>query len=69
MQSAIRSRPDSAAILLNPQSAKRTLHYRFRRSELELRGPRNCLDIGSQSSRGVHSAHLFVLIPNPPMKA
>eukprot|EP00969_Alexandrium_andersonii_P070086 3092884-Alexandrium_andersonii.AAC.1 len=35
----------------------------FRRSELELRGPRNGLECDPRSSRGVRSAPLFALIP------
>eukprot|EP00969_Alexandrium_andersonii_P088554 3905886-Alexandrium_andersonii.AAC.1 len=46
VQPAIRSMPVSAAIRLNPQSAMRKLQHRFRRSNLELRGPKTCLRIG-----------------------
>eukprot|EP00969_Alexandrium_andersonii_P141325 6249546-Alexandrium_andersonii.AAC.1 len=35
-----------AAICLNPQSALRKTQHRFRRSNLELRGPGNGLKIG-----------------------
>eukprot|EP00969_Alexandrium_andersonii_P147785 6534063-Alexandrium_andersonii.AAC.1 len=59
----------SAAIRPNPQSAKRKLQNRFRRSKFELRGPRNDLEIGPRSSRWVRSAQLFAQIPNPPTKA
>eukprot|EP00969_Alexandrium_andersonii_P171289 7571978-Alexandrium_andersonii.AAC.1 len=37
---------------------------RFRRSELELRGPRKDLDTGTRSSRGARSAPFFALIAN-----
>eukprot|EP00969_Alexandrium_andersonii_P206079 9105514-Alexandrium_andersonii.AAC.1 len=59
----------SAPIRLNPQSAKRKLQNRFRRSNLELRGPRNDQNIDPRSSRGVRSAQFFALIPNQPTKA
>eukprot|EP00969_Alexandrium_andersonii_P088209 3889981-Alexandrium_andersonii.AAC.1 len=45
----------SAAVRPNPQSALRKMQHRFRRSELELRGPRKGLKIGPRSSRGVRS--------------
>eukprot|EP00969_Alexandrium_andersonii_P206209 9110652-Alexandrium_andersonii.AAC.1 len=51
VQSAIRSRPVSTAICLNPKSAFPKMHSCFRRSTLELRGPRNGLKIGLSSSR------------------
>eukprot|EP00969_Alexandrium_andersonii_P250751 11082547-Alexandrium_andersonii.AAC.1 len=63
MQSAIRPRPVSAAICLNPQSAMRKQQNRFRRSNLEVRGPRNGLKIGPPSSRGVRSAPFLAQIP------
>eukprot|EP00969_Alexandrium_andersonii_P192062 8483830-Alexandrium_andersonii.AAC.1 len=49
-QSAIRARPVSAAIRLNPQSAMRKAQHRFKRSNLELRGPRNDLKTGARNS-------------------
>eukprot|EP00969_Alexandrium_andersonii_P252134 11144102-Alexandrium_andersonii.AAC.1 len=45
VQSAIRSTPVCAAIRLNPQSALWEMQNRFRRSNLELRGPRSGLKI------------------------
>eukprot|EP00969_Alexandrium_andersonii_P021850 956122-Alexandrium_andersonii.AAC.1 len=39
---------------------------RFGCSELELRRPKNGINIGPRSSREVHSAKLLVLIPNLP---
>eukprot|EP00969_Alexandrium_andersonii_P146724 6488469-Alexandrium_andersonii.AAC.1 len=57
----------------NPQSAQSlaidrrepTLIHRFRRSNLELRGPSNDLKVGLRSPRGVESAPFsFVQIPN-----
>eukprot|EP00969_Alexandrium_andersonii_P314933 13913054-Alexandrium_andersonii.AAC.1 len=36
----------------------------FKRSKLELRGPKNSLDFGTRSSRGVRLARLFALISN-----
>eukprot|EP00969_Alexandrium_andersonii_P148372 6558620-Alexandrium_andersonii.AAC.1 len=45
------------------------MQTRFRRSELELRGPRNGLGIGPRSSRGVHSEQLFAQIRNLPTRA
>eukprot|EP00969_Alexandrium_andersonii_P174463 7713710-Alexandrium_andersonii.AAC.1 len=57
-----------AAIRLNPQSAMRKMKNRFRRSELELRGPRNDLRIGPRSSRGVRSAAFLAQIPHLPTK-
>eukprot|EP00969_Alexandrium_andersonii_P107063 4722422-Alexandrium_andersonii.AAC.1 len=51
-----RSRPEYArqsAIRLNhPQAAMRKMQNRIRRSNLELRGPRNGLKMGPRSSRG-----------------
>eukprot|EP00969_Alexandrium_andersonii_P217503 9607679-Alexandrium_andersonii.AAC.1 len=41
-----------------------TTQHRFRRSNLELHGPRNDLKTGLRSSRGVRSAQLVVEIPN-----
>eukprot|EP00969_Alexandrium_andersonii_P095433 4216432-Alexandrium_andersonii.AAC.1 len=49
-QSAIRARPVSAAIRFNAQSAMRKTQTRFRRSNLELRGPGSGLKTGPQSS-------------------
>eukprot|EP00969_Alexandrium_andersonii_P207513 9167514-Alexandrium_andersonii.AAC.1 len=69
MQSAIRPKPISAAIRLNPQSAMHSVQNRFRHSNLELRGPRKDINIGPRSSRRVRSAPFFVEIPNPPTKA
>eukprot|EP00969_Alexandrium_andersonii_P373856 15484956-Alexandrium_andersonii.AAC.1 len=40
------------------------MQNRFRRSKLELRGPRNGLEMGPRSSRGVHSARFSAQIPN-----
>eukprot|EP00969_Alexandrium_andersonii_P227338 10039674-Alexandrium_andersonii.AAC.1 len=65
MQSAIRSRHVNAAIRRTPQSAMRNMNNRFRRSELELRGPNSVLKIGPRRSRGVCSAPLFVESRNP----
>eukprot|EP00969_Alexandrium_andersonii_P183079 8089146-Alexandrium_andersonii.AAC.1 len=45
------------------------MQHRRRRSELELRGPRNGLETGPQRSGGLRSAPLFVQILNPPTKA
>eukprot|EP00969_Alexandrium_andersonii_P154504 6829516-Alexandrium_andersonii.AAC.1 len=59
----------SAAVRPNPQSAKRKIQNRFRRSNLEVRGPRNDSEIGPRSSRGVRSAPFSAQIPNPPTKA
>eukprot|EP00969_Alexandrium_andersonii_P154715 6839768-Alexandrium_andersonii.AAC.1 len=59
----------SAPIRLNPQSAKPKMQNRFRRSNLELCGPRNGLNMGPRSSRRVHVAALSVEIPNLPTKA
>eukprot|EP00969_Alexandrium_andersonii_P282635 12494857-Alexandrium_andersonii.AAC.1 len=52
-------------ISLNPQSAIRKLQRRFKRSELELRGPMNGLNMGPRSSPGVSSASFSAQIPNP----
>eukprot|EP00969_Alexandrium_andersonii_P350383 15433128-Alexandrium_andersonii.AAC.1 len=65
MQFPIHARPLSAAIRLNPQSAMRKVQRHFRRSELELRGPRDGLKFGPRNSRWVHPARLFAQIPNP----
>eukprot|EP00969_Alexandrium_andersonii_P211630 9347072-Alexandrium_andersonii.AAC.1 len=46
----------NAAIHLNPQSAMRNMQHLFRRSNLELRGPRKDRNICPRSSRGVRSA-------------
>eukprot|EP00969_Alexandrium_andersonii_P079639 3511295-Alexandrium_andersonii.AAC.1 len=69
MQSAIHSRPVSAAIRLTSQSATRKMQHRCRRSELELRGPRNGLRIDPRGSRGMRCASLHVEIPNLTTKA
>eukprot|EP00969_Alexandrium_andersonii_P065109 2866649-Alexandrium_andersonii.AAC.1 len=66
MQSAIRSRPVGAAIHLNPQSASRSMHYGFTRSDLELRGPRSGLSFDRRSSRDVPPARLSERIPSRP---
>eukprot|EP00969_Alexandrium_andersonii_P356309 15446277-Alexandrium_andersonii.AAC.1 len=47
----------------------RETQNRFTRSNLELRGPRNGLKIGTRSSRGVRAAPLLAQIPNPPTKS
>eukprot|EP00969_Alexandrium_andersonii_P136617 6043684-Alexandrium_andersonii.AAC.1 len=39
----IRDRPLRAAIRLTPQSAMRKTKHRLTRSNLEVRGPKNCL--------------------------
>eukprot|EP00969_Alexandrium_andersonii_P116514 5150944-Alexandrium_andersonii.AAC.1 len=57
-----------AAIRPNPQSALRKTRNRCRPSELELRWPRNGLDVGPRRSRRVHSAAILVQIPNLPAK-
>eukprot|EP00969_Alexandrium_andersonii_P373151 15483343-Alexandrium_andersonii.AAC.1 len=57
--------PVSAAIRLNLQAATRKTQNHFRRSNLELRGPRGGLNFGPRGSRGVRSGQLFVEIPNP----
>eukprot|EP00969_Alexandrium_andersonii_P212485 9382552-Alexandrium_andersonii.AAC.1 len=54
----------SAAIRPNPQAALQTIQTRFRRSNLEMRGPRNGLKDGTRSFRGVNSVPLFAQIPN-----
>eukprot|EP00969_Alexandrium_andersonii_P095425 4215975-Alexandrium_andersonii.AAC.1 len=69
MQSAIRPMLVSATVRLNPQSARRKMQNRFGRSNLELRGPKSGLKMGSRSSRGVRSAVFFVEIPSLPTKA
>eukprot|EP00969_Alexandrium_andersonii_P141874 6272601-Alexandrium_andersonii.AAC.1 len=56
--------PVSAAIRLNPQSAMRKTQNHFRRSNLELRGPRNGLEISPRSSQRGRSAPFSVQIPN-----
>eukprot|EP00969_Alexandrium_andersonii_P137719 6090240-Alexandrium_andersonii.AAC.1 len=66
VQSAIRPRPVSLAIRLNPQLTLPAMHHRFRRSTLELRGRGNDLNINSRSSRRVRSAPLLVQIPSLP---
>eukprot|EP00969_Alexandrium_andersonii_P181722 8030592-Alexandrium_andersonii.AAC.1 len=65
VQSTIRSRPVSAAIRLNPQSVLTNMHNRFRRSDLELRGPRSVLEVGPRSSRQMRSAMFSSQVPNP----
>eukprot|EP00969_Alexandrium_andersonii_P027645 1206503-Alexandrium_andersonii.AAC.1 len=45
------------------------MRNRFRPSNRELRGPRNGLNIGPRSSRGVRYAQLFVEIPKLPTQA
>eukprot|EP00969_Alexandrium_andersonii_P250563 11073999-Alexandrium_andersonii.AAC.1 len=40
------------------------MQHRVRHSDLELRGPRNGLEIGLWSSRAARSAALFAQIPN-----
>eukprot|EP00969_Alexandrium_andersonii_P161017 7115929-Alexandrium_andersonii.AAC.1 len=40
------------------------MQNRLRRSELELRWPRNCLKFRPRSSEGVRSARFFALSPN-----
>eukprot|EP00969_Alexandrium_andersonii_P165333 7306914-Alexandrium_andersonii.AAC.1 len=47
----------------------RSMKHRFTRSNLELRGPRKDLNIGTRSSRGVRSAPSFAQIPNLPTTA
>eukprot|EP00969_Alexandrium_andersonii_P050231 2204425-Alexandrium_andersonii.AAC.1 len=56
VQPAIRSRPVSAAIRLNLQSAMRDMHHSVNCSDLELRGPKSGLEIGPRSSRRIRSA-------------
>eukprot|EP00969_Alexandrium_andersonii_P239657 10579424-Alexandrium_andersonii.AAC.1 len=58
----------NAAIRLNPQSAVPKTQNRFRRSNLELRGPSG-LNMGPCNSRGVRSAPFLAQNPNPPTKA
>eukprot|EP00969_Alexandrium_andersonii_P373248 15483559-Alexandrium_andersonii.AAC.1 len=58
--------PVGAAMRLDLQSAMCETQNRFRRAELELRGPRNDLEIDPRSSRGVRSVPSFVEIPNLP---
>eukprot|EP00969_Alexandrium_andersonii_P009948 434398-Alexandrium_andersonii.AAC.1 len=69
MQSAIRRRPASAATRLNPQSALRNMQNRFKRSNLELCGPKKDLKICPRSYRGVRSVASCVQIPNPTTRA
>eukprot|EP00969_Alexandrium_andersonii_P326783 14439792-Alexandrium_andersonii.AAC.1 len=59
MKSALRPRPTIAAIRLDPQSALPKVQHRFRRSKLELPGPKDGLKIGPRSPRRVHSAQLL----------
>eukprot|EP00969_Alexandrium_andersonii_P333415 14735093-Alexandrium_andersonii.AAC.1 len=44
------------------------MQNRSKRSNLELRGPKNGCKLGPRSSRGVRSAQFLVEIANPPMK-
>eukprot|EP00969_Alexandrium_andersonii_P248694 10989273-Alexandrium_andersonii.AAC.1 len=46
----------------------RNTQHRARRLELELCGPRDGLESGPRSSRGVRSAPTLVDTPNPPPK-
>eukprot|EP00969_Alexandrium_andersonii_P249994 11048231-Alexandrium_andersonii.AAC.1 len=66
MQSTTRSMPVRSAIRLNPQSAMRNMQNCFKRSELELLGPKSGLKIRPRLSRRVRSAPLLAQIPNPP---
>eukprot|EP00969_Alexandrium_andersonii_P336148 14858095-Alexandrium_andersonii.AAC.1 len=66
VQSTIHPRPASVAIRLNAQSTLRNVQHRLRPPELELRRPRNGLEIGLRSSRGVRSAPLFAQILDLP---
>eukprot|EP00969_Alexandrium_andersonii_P122218 5402909-Alexandrium_andersonii.AAC.1 len=50
VQSAIRPMLVSATTRLTPQSALREMQHRFQCSELELRGPRNGLEVGHRGS-------------------
>eukprot|EP00969_Alexandrium_andersonii_P011506 500939-Alexandrium_andersonii.AAC.1 len=45
------------------------MQNRFRRSNLELRGPKTAIEICPRSSRGVRSAQFLAQTPNPPTKA
>eukprot|EP00969_Alexandrium_andersonii_P016001 700232-Alexandrium_andersonii.AAC.1 len=54
---------------LTPNSTRSELelpqmHHCLRCSELELRGPRNGLELDPRSSRGARPAPLFALTPN-----
>eukprot|EP00969_Alexandrium_andersonii_P253190 11190012-Alexandrium_andersonii.AAC.1 len=40
----------------------------LRRPKLELRGPRDGLEVAPRSARGVRSALCFAQMPNPPTK-
>eukprot|EP00969_Alexandrium_andersonii_P047928 2103263-Alexandrium_andersonii.AAC.1 len=44
------------------------MRNRIRRSEHELRGPTQGLEVGPRSSRGVPSAQSFTQMSNPPTK-
>eukprot|EP00969_Alexandrium_andersonii_P216184 9548652-Alexandrium_andersonii.AAC.1 len=68
MQSAIRARPANATIRFDPQSAMRRMQNRFKRANLELRGPKSGLEIGPRSSRRGRSAPCFAQIQNPPTR-
>eukprot|EP00969_Alexandrium_andersonii_P167510 7405012-Alexandrium_andersonii.AAC.1 len=59
----------SAATRVNPQSTLPKTQNRFKRSNLELRRPKNGLNIGPRSSRGARSAPFSAQIPNLPTKA
>eukprot|EP00969_Alexandrium_andersonii_P347680 15372319-Alexandrium_andersonii.AAC.1 len=69
VQSAMHSRSVSAAIRFNPQLALPSLQPCFRRSDVELRGPRNGLKTGPRSRPRVQSASLLEQIPDPPTKS
>eukprot|EP00969_Alexandrium_andersonii_P328305 14507338-Alexandrium_andersonii.AAC.1 len=58
----------NAAIRLNLQSAMQSIQNRFRRSNLESRGPKNDLNISLRGARDVDSTPLFAQIPNPSTK-
>eukprot|EP00969_Alexandrium_andersonii_P272335 12035710-Alexandrium_andersonii.AAC.1 len=51
------------AIRLNPQSALWKMQHRFRRSNLELRGPKSGLRLGPRSCQGVNSALFLAQMP------
>eukprot|EP00969_Alexandrium_andersonii_P068386 3016629-Alexandrium_andersonii.AAC.1 len=61
----MRQRPASAAIRPNPQSALQNMQHRFRRSNLELRWPKNDRNIGPQAPEGcvpLHCSHRFRIL-------
>eukprot|EP00969_Alexandrium_andersonii_P210758 9308875-Alexandrium_andersonii.AAC.1 len=70
-QNAIRNPPDARQCSNppHPQSAMPNMQHRFRRSNLELRGPRNGLQIGPRSPPGEHAAPFFAEAPNLTTKA